>query len=279
MGGFDKLIAPSAPRDPWELISEARQLARVLGAGKRIDRTKATKLLQNLAVALEKQLRSPAAAAPEARPRGTPKSPATPVEDDNIVRARLRALASREPPGALLSMRALRATVPELDKPRFDAAVMRLSRTGEATIHHHDFPSSLPDAERAALVVDEHGVHYVGIAPRDARPARPAAPSSARRRASQPPAGTVLDAVRAAVDPQLGLVGIANVVRGLQARGMALEEIHRELLAADDRGEIELRPESGGEFMGKGDEQLVPKGPRGTVFTYAQVRDDRGGKG
>ena len=86
--------------------------------------------------------------------------------DDDAVRIALRELSSREPPGALLGVRALRAEV-RIDKARFDAAVLRLARAGEATIHHHDFPASLPAEERAALVVDERDVHYVGIAPRE----------------------------------------------------------------------------------------------------------------
>lgn len=90
------------------------------------------------------------------------------ASDVDAVRAALRELASREPPGALLSVRALRARV-SLDKARFDDAVLRLARAGGATIHHHDFPASLSAEERAALVVDEKDVHYVGIAPREPR--------------------------------------------------------------------------------------------------------------
>lgn len=89
-----------------------------------------------------------------------------PRTDDDAVLAALRELASREPPGALLSVRGLRALAP-LDKARFDGAVLRLARAGRLTLHHHDFPASLPEAERAGLIVDEHGVHYVGVAPRE----------------------------------------------------------------------------------------------------------------
>jgi len=88
-----------------------------------------------------------------------------PGADDATVRAAVRELASREPPGALLSVRGLRSHC-ALDKPRFDGAVLRLAAAGELSLHHHDFPASLPEAERAALVEDPHGVHYVGVAPR-----------------------------------------------------------------------------------------------------------------
>lgn len=97
------------------------------------------------------------------RALGLAPSDSTP-DDDTAVLAALRELASREPPGALLSVRALRA-LGRLPKPRFDGAVLRLSRAGKVVLHHHDFPASLADAERAELVQDDHGVHYVGIAP------------------------------------------------------------------------------------------------------------------
>lgn len=89
-----------------------------------------------------------------------------PATDDATVRAALRELGSREPPGALLSVRALRAQS-SLDKDRFDASVLRLSRARELSLHHHDFPASLPEAERALLVHDGRGVYYVGVALRD----------------------------------------------------------------------------------------------------------------
>ncbi|HSN99325.1 MAG TPA: hypothetical protein VLS89_13610 [Candidatus Nanopelagicales bacterium] len=87
------------------------------------------------------------------------------ARDEAAVIAALRELASREPPNALLSVRTLRA-LGKLPKHRFDGAVLRLSRAGKVVLHHHDFPASLPDAERAELVEDGHGVHYVGIIPR-----------------------------------------------------------------------------------------------------------------
>ncbi|TKC94592.1 hypothetical protein [Polyangium fumosum] len=85
--------------------------------------------------------------------------------DDEAVLSALLKLASREPPGSLLSVRTLR-TMQKLPAPRFDAAVLRLSGAGRVILHHHDFPTSLPEAERAKLVRDEHGTHYIGIAPR-----------------------------------------------------------------------------------------------------------------
>jgi hypothetical protein len=92
-----------------------------------------------------------------------PQAAPDPRADEAAVRDAVRELTSREPPGALLSVRRLRALV-SLDKPRFDGAVLRRGRAGELVLHHHDFPESLPEEERAALVADEHGVRYVGVA-------------------------------------------------------------------------------------------------------------------
>lgn len=97
------------------------------------------------------------------------EAPADPRADEAQILAALAELSSREPPGSLLSVRGLRA-LSALDKARFDGAVMRLARADKITIHQHDFPASLADADREALVRDEHGVHYVGVAPREAAP-------------------------------------------------------------------------------------------------------------
>ena len=69
--------------------------------------------------------------------------------DDEAVRSALRKLALREPPGSLLSVRTLR-TMQQLPAPRFDAAVLRLSRAGKVILHHHDFPTSLAGSKIAS---------------------------------------------------------------------------------------------------------------------------------
>lgn len=75
----------------------------------------------------------------------------------------LRLLTAEQPPGALLALRELRARS-SLDKWSFDRAVLALSESGKVLLHHHDYPSSLPDIEREALVSDDHGTYYVGVA-------------------------------------------------------------------------------------------------------------------
>jgi len=86
------------------------------------------------------------------------------VDDESSVLAALAELASRHPPNTLLSVQDLRATR-SIPKVRFDGAVLRLFKANKVRLYHHDFPQSLPEAERAALVQDNHGVHYIGIAP------------------------------------------------------------------------------------------------------------------
>jgi hypothetical protein len=96
-------------------------------------------------------------------PRSAPAEGADGRDEERVLAA-LQELSAREPPGTLLSLPALRRTTPDLDKARFDRAVLRLSSRGRVILHHHDFPTSLAPPERAALVEDERGTHYIGVA-------------------------------------------------------------------------------------------------------------------
>ena len=68
--------------------------------------------------------------------------------------------------GALVSLsdlrRSLAAAIP--DKPTFDRLVLRLAESERVALHHHDYPGGLSQEERDALVVDDRGNYYVGIA-------------------------------------------------------------------------------------------------------------------
>lgn len=86
------------------------------------------------------------------------------VDDESTVLTALRTLASREPSGSLLSLRVLRRLC-ALSKTEFDQTVLRLSRAGRVVLYHHDFPASLPEADRVELIEDEQGNYYVEIAP------------------------------------------------------------------------------------------------------------------
>ncbi len=92
-------------------------------------------------------------------------SAATSAADREVVRAALEQLASEHRPGTLLLVHDLRARTP-LDKERFDAAALALSREGKAVLHHHDHAAALQEDERRQLVSDGRGTHYIGIAPR-----------------------------------------------------------------------------------------------------------------
>jgi hypothetical protein len=76
----------------------------------------------------------------------------------------LRGLSAESPRQALLSVRDLRPRV-ALHKERFDAIALDLMRDGKVSLHHHDHPASLPEAERNQLVQDGRGNYYIGIAP------------------------------------------------------------------------------------------------------------------
>jgi hypothetical protein len=67
---------------------------------------------------------------------------------------------------ALVSIRELRRSM-NLPKKDFDRAVLCLASRGKVALHHHDFPTSLSEAEREALVQDERGTYYVGIVPKE----------------------------------------------------------------------------------------------------------------
>ncbi len=105
-------------------------------------------------------------------PNAGATSPAARPENGEVDRRpfldALRLLAAENPAGALLPVRELRARA-GLDKTRFDATALALSKEGLVVLHHHDHAMGLPEAERDALVRDARGVHYVGVALR--RPA------------------------------------------------------------------------------------------------------------
>lgn len=83
-------------------------------------------------------------------------------ERELMLRA-LRDLVAREGSGSLIAMRKLRAAVP-LPRSRFDAVLLALSAEDAVILHHHDYVASLAAEEREALVVDDYGNHYVGVA-------------------------------------------------------------------------------------------------------------------
>jgi hypothetical protein len=92
---------------------------------------------------------------------GTPE-PSSAHDRDAFLRA-LRSLASEHPSGTLLAVGDLRSRL-ALDKTRFDATALSLSREGIVILHHHDRAGGLAADERSRLVQDAGGTCYVGIA-------------------------------------------------------------------------------------------------------------------
>lgn len=76
-------------------------------------------------------------------------------------------------------------------------------------------------------------------------------------------------AIRKLEDPALRLVRIPDLVRALEGR-LSANDVHRALSDAAASGAVELRPESGSEFLPDEDAKLCPPGPRGTFFSYAR---------
>jgi hypothetical protein len=115
----------------------------------------------------------PPKSGPSARPKGT-----NTLAQAAAFQKALGLITAANPPGALLSVREVRAAA-KLPKDTFDALALNLARHGRIVLHHHDFPSSLSVKERSELIEDLSGTHYVGIA--YARPIGPVAPMGETR--------------------------------------------------------------------------------------------------
>jgi hypothetical protein len=83
-----------------------------------------------------------------------------PTESETILLSALRQVAGRSQ--GLQSIGDVQK-VARLPKAIFDATAMRLVRQGRLVLHEHDFPQSLTEGQRAALVED-HGRYFVGMA-------------------------------------------------------------------------------------------------------------------
>lgn len=114
-------------------------------------------------------------AKPKGRRTTMPKAKSTsPIEQAATFRKALGAVSAENPPGALLSVREVRARA-NLPKGVFDALALSFASKDLVTLHHHDFPSSLSVSERAQLIEDGKGTFYIGIALR--RPPEPERPA------------------------------------------------------------------------------------------------------
>lgn len=71
--------------------------------------------------------------------------------------------------GALVSVESLRQRMRDQfpTKEGFDKFILSQAEAGKLALHRHDWPASLSESERAAMVVDEKGNHYIGAALRE----------------------------------------------------------------------------------------------------------------
>jgi hypothetical protein len=88
----------------------------------------------------------------------------SPPFDQNVIE-RMIQLKLATANGGLISLtelrRSLATEIPE--KLSFDQAVLRLAEKGIVVLHRHDYPSSLSQQERDALVSDDRGNYFIGI--------------------------------------------------------------------------------------------------------------------
>jgi len=140
----DLLVTASRPR-VRVVVKEAKPTAK--------RRTKATS-------AKPKGKRKPMTKATSTKPTSKVKNT---LEQAATFRKTLGAVSAANPPGALLSVREVRARA-GLSKAVFDALALNFAAKNLVTLHHHDFPSSLSASERAQLIKDDKGTFYIGIA-------------------------------------------------------------------------------------------------------------------
>jgi len=97
--------------------------------------------------------------------------------------------------------------------------------------------------------------------------------------ASTSPSPSLVEELCAALrrEERHGLIYLPNAIRTLHPP-VALGLLHASLLALAERGTLELRPESGAEFLSPNDAALCPRGPRDTVLSYARWVKDAGRK-
>ncbi len=77
----------------------------------------------------------------------------------------LRRLSADLRHGGLVSTRELRGTEPRFahEHAAFDRALLQLAKDGRVWLYRHDFPASLTESERKAMVTDGRGNYYNGI--------------------------------------------------------------------------------------------------------------------
>ncbi len=98
-----------------------------------------------------------------------PEAPqAAPAPAELILEA-MKRLSPAATSGELISITKLREEMREqiTEKKKFDEMLLALAQSGMFVLHKYDFPTNLSDEAKEALVQDQHGNYYVGIAIRE----------------------------------------------------------------------------------------------------------------
>lgn len=92
-------------------------------------------------------------------------SAATEQDLEHQILEQLRRLSADLRHGGLVSTRELRGTEPRFahEHAAFDRALLGLAKDGRVWLFRHDFPASLTESERKAMVTDGRGNYYNGI--------------------------------------------------------------------------------------------------------------------
>jgi hypothetical protein len=97
----------------------------------------------------------------------TPTAPALTVPASDLETEVLRAMEKIEPAhSAPVSVRELREALPHVDKHQLDEAARKLRANQKVFLSRHDFPQSLSETERDALIDGQDGHYYVAITAR-----------------------------------------------------------------------------------------------------------------
>jgi hypothetical protein len=161
--GKQYAVDPPAPPEP-DVRSGLRAVFTALRKALTSEKLKGVSK-ERIAEAILVEFALPSPVQPAIAPPSHPTNgSARPAARDEFLYA-LQQLMGESPQQALVSVRELRPRL-MMSKEQFDELALALSRENVISLHHHDHPNSLSDAERSQLILDARGTHYIAIAPR-----------------------------------------------------------------------------------------------------------------
>ena len=124
------------------------------------------KISKKLSVPRSELLRVARALAEAEEPPPQPAPADLPSDPNEAVLARMVQIKLAAAQGGLVPLNELWHSLKDAgwDKASFDRTVLSLADNYRVALQRHNFPASLREEERAELVIDELGNHYVGIA-------------------------------------------------------------------------------------------------------------------